>query len=566
MLLVTIALTKRYRVPSAAGGAQGEGCGVATRAWPDGVELGGGDVGDAQRILTADALAFVATLAREFEGERQALLEQRRARQAAIAAGWRPTSPSPDDPARRDDWRVAPPPADLRDRRVEITGPTDRKMIINALNSGARVFMADFEDANAPTWANMVQGQANLYDAVRRTIRYVAPDGREYRLGETTAVLTVRPRGWHLDEPHVRVDGRPVAGALFDFGLFAFHNAAVLLERGSGPYFYLPKLEGRLEARLWDRVFALSEQALGLPRGSIRCTVLIEHVLAAFEMEAILYELRERITGLNLGRWDYIFSFIKTFRHRADLVLPDRRLMTVPATPFLRAASRRLVRTCHRRGAHAIGGMSAYIPRRDDPEANERALEQVRADKQWEAAEGYDGAWVAHPGLVPVVQEVFDRALGGPHQLAVVPADEPSDEELVAIPSGPVTESGVRTNVRVALQYLGAWLGGRGAVAIDHLMEDTATAEISRSQLWQWRVHGARLADGPDFSADLYEAVRREELQRLLAAAAGRASEEGPVRYEEAASLLDQLVLDEEFAEFLTWPAAEHLEREAGAA
>ena len=425
-------------------------------AWTpvDGVEVRGEATPDSARVLTPEAMAFVASLAREFEDERRALLEARAARQREILAGRMPSFLPETEPVRRGDWRVAPPPADLQDRRVEITGPTDRKMIINALNSGAQVFMADFEDANAPTWANMVQGQANLFDAVRRTIRYTAPDGREYRLAEKTAVLTVRPRGWHLDETHVWVDGRPVAGALFDFGLFAFHNARTLLEQGSGPYFYLPKLQGHLEARLWNRVFAFAEDALGLPRASIRCTVLIEHVLAAFEMEEILFELRERITGLNLGRWDYIFSFIKTFRHRPDLVLPDRRLMTVPATPFLRAASRLLVRTCHRRGTHAIGGMSAYIPRRDDPEANERALQQVRADKQWEAGEGYDGAWVAHPGLVPVVREVFDRVLSGPHQLHVVPDEAPSAEELLTIPQGPVTEDGVRTNVSVALQYL----------------------------------------------------------------------------------------------------------------
>ncbi|MEW6045028.1 MAG: malate synthase A [Bacillota bacterium] len=534
-------------------------------AWvpADGVEIRGKVTPEFARISTPEAVGFVARLAREFEGERSRLLQMRFARQQEILAGRMPTFLPETERVRRGDWRVAPAPADLANRRVEITGPADRKMIINALNSGAEIFMADFEDANAPTWENMVQGQINLYDAVRRTIRYVAPDGREYRLAEKTAVLSVRPRGWHLDETHVWVDGRPVSGALFDFGLFAFHNARASLERGSGPYFYLPKLQSHLEARLWNRVFAFAEQELRLPPASIRATVLIEHILAAFEMEEILYELRERITGLNLGRWDYIFSFIKTFRHRSDMVLPDRRLMTVAATPFLRAASRLLVQTCHRRGAHAIGGMSAYIPRKDDPQANEAALQQVRADKEREAGEGYDGAWVAHPGLVPVVHEIFDRAFSGPNQLHVIPEGTISAADLLEVPQGPVTEDGLRNNVSVALQYLGAWMGGRGAVAIYHLMEDTATAEISRSQLWQWRHHGARLSDGHQVTAELYRAVREQELARL--AASRPASEEGPVRYPEAAQLLDELVLGEAFTEFLTVPGGRYLEAERAA-
>ena len=525
-------------------------------ALPQGVQIAGAMAEGYDRVLTPQALRFVAQLAREFEGERRRLLELRARRQAEILAGMRPQLYAGPPQAASSDWRVAPAPPDLQNRRVEITGPTDRKMIINALNSGAQIYMADFEDANTPTWHNMVQGQLNLMDAVRRTIRFVSPEGKEYRLAERTAALCVRPRGWHLDERHLLVDGRPVAGAFFDFGLFLYHNAARLLEQGTGPYFYLPKLENHLEARLWNQVFEFAEQQLGLPRACIRATVLIEHVLAAFEMEAILYEMRERITGLNLGRWDYIFSYIKTFRHRSDLVLPDRARMTVPATPFLRAASELLVHVCHKRGAHALGGMSAYIPRRDDPEANERALAGVRADKEWEAAQGYDGAWVAHPGLVGLVQEVFDRAFPGPHQLHVVPPCRVTADDLLAIPSGPVTEAGVRNNVSVALQYLGAWLAGRGAVAIFHLMEDTATAEIARSQLWQWVRHGARLDDGRPVDAELYRAIREQELARLPAG-----TPEEPVFYREAAEVLDDLVVREDFVEFLTWPASRMLAR-----
>ncbi len=523
------------------------------------VQVGFGMVGrvpsELEEVLTPQAVEFVARLAREFEGERQRVLQHRASRREAIRAGRLPDFLPETQRVRQEAWTVAPAPPDLRNRRVEITGPTDRKMMINALNSGAQVFMADFEDANCPTWLNMLQGQLHLKEAVRRTLRYVAPDGREYRLGSSLATLAVRPRGWHLLERHFQVDGRPVAGALFDFGLFAFHNAARLLEQGSGPYFYLPKLEGHLEARLWNRVFAFTEQELKLPPASIRATVLIEHVLAAFEMDEILYELRERITGLNLGRWDYIFSFIKTFADDERYVLPDRRLLTVPATPFLRAAARLLVHTCHRRGAHAIGGMSAYIPRKDDPEANRRAFEQVRADKQWEAEQGFDGAWVAHPGLVEPVHEIFSRAFSGPHQIERIPELDASASELLAVPEGPATEEGLRTNVSVALQYLGAWLGGRGAVAIYHLMEDTATAEISRSQIWQWLRHRRSLIDGRTVEADLYRSVRQQELQKLAAV-----PQEEPVRLADAAQLLDELVLGDGFVEFLTIPGARYLQ------
>jgi malate synthase len=450
------------------------------------------------------------------------------------------------------DWRVAPIPADFANRRTEITGPTDRRMVINALNSGANVFMSDFEDANAPSWENLVDGQRNLRDAIRRTIAFTSPDGREYRLKEQTATLAVRPRGWHLVEKHLLVDGAPVAGAFFDFGLYFFHNARELLARGSGPYFYLPKMQSHLEARLWNEVFVFAQERLGVPRGSIRATVLIEHILASFEMEEILYELREHSSGLNLGRWDYIYSFIKAFNHRADWVFPDRAQVTM-TTRFLSAAAELVVYSCHRHGAHALGGMSAFIPSRRDPEVNERALGTVRADKEREARQGFDGAWVAHPDLVPTVQEVFNAAYQGPHQIARVPEPKATAAELLAIPEGQITEAGVRNNISVGLQYIEAWFGGRGAVAIFNLMEDVATAEIARSQLWQWVRYGAKLDDGRTVDADLYRALRDEELAALVA---GRERH----RFGEAAALLDELVLGQEFVEFLTVPGYERLD------
>ncbi len=502
--------------------------------------------GPSTEILTPEAVAFLAQLAGDFEEERQRLLAWRRERYARIAAGERPVFPPETRRIREADWRVAPPPRDLTERWVEITGPTDRKMIINALNSGAQVFMADFEDANVPTWANMLQGQVNLREAVRGTIRYTAPDGREYRLAEETATLVVRPRGLHLDEPRMRVGGRPIAGAIFDFGLFVFHNAHELLKRGSGPYLYLPKLESYHEARFWNQLCEAAEDLLGLPRGAIRVSVLIEHILAAFEMEEILYELRDRITALNLGRWDYIFSMIKVFAHDPAMVLPDRNRLTVPSTPFLQAAARLLVQTAHRRGAYAIGGMSAYIPRRD-PMANERAFAEVRADKTWEVQMGFDGAWVAHPGLVPVVREVFRNAFSGPNQIHRIPEGTVTPEMLLQVPEGPITEAGLRNNISVALQYLGAWLAGRGAVAIFDRMEDTATAEIARSQIWQWRRHGARLEDGRPVDRELYRVLRDQERAALEAD-----TPEESVRYPEAQALLDRLVESETFIPFLT--------------
>jgi len=444
-------------------------------------------------VLSAEALDFVADLNRHFDPARRDLLAERVRRQADLDAGVDPgffgEHGLDELPAAREgDWRVAPAPADLEDRRVEITGPVDRKMVINALNSGARVFMADFEDANSPTWANVVDGQVNLADAVRREIDFTSPEGKRYALAEKTATLLVRPRGWHLEERHATQGGRPVSASLFDFGLYFFHNARELVARGSGPYFYLPKLESHKEARLWNEVFLRAQGLLGLPAGTVRATVLIENVLAAFEMEEILYELRQHSAGFNAGRWDYIFSCIKKFRSR-DRVFPDRGQVTM-TVPFMRAYTERLVEICHRRGAHAIGGMAAFIPNRRQPEVTERAIAKVREDKELEAGSGFDGTWVAHPDLVPVAMEVFDRHLGDrPHQKHRLRDDvDVAAAELIdfRIAGGEVTEAGVRQNVAVALQYVDAWLQGTGAVAIANLMEDAATAEISRSQLWQW--------------------------------------------------------------------------------
>jgi malate synthase len=510
----------------------------------------GPDASEAPRVLTRDALAFLAELARRFEPTRQELLQARRDRLAALRAGRRPDFLDETRSVRDGSWRVAATPDDLQDRRVEITGPVDRKMIINALNSGARVFMADFEDANAPLWDNVVSGQANVQDAIRRTITFENPDGRTYRLRDRVATLVVRPRGWHLVEKHLRLDGAPVSASLVDFGLYLFHNARELLARGSGPYFYLPKLEGHREARLWNDVFCAAQDALGIPRGTIRATVLIETILAAFEMEEILYELREHAAGLNAGRWDYIFSAIKKFSHDSRAMLPDRAQVTMTA-PFMRAYTELLVKTCHRRGAHAIGGMAAFIPSRRDAEVNERALAAVRADKQREAGDGFDGTWVAHPDLVPVAQEAFDAVLGDrPHQkdrLRDEVAADPGALLDFGVPGAKITEAGVRNDISVGVQYVESWLRGTGAVAIFNLMEDAATAEIARGQLWQWRRHGAALDDGRTMSAELYRALRDDELAKLRRF-------EGD-RFDDARALIDRLVLDDEFAEFLTLPA-----------
>jgi malate synthase len=520
-----------------------------------GVELRRDPVPGADRVLTDDALAFVADLQRRFGPLRVALLQRRAERQTELDAGIRPDFGEATRSIREADWTVAPAPADFDDRRVEITGPAEPKMMINALNSGARVFMADLEDALSPTWANVIGGQAALADAVRRTLAFESPEGKSYRLAERTATLVVRPRGWHLVESGMLVDGVPVSASLFDFGIHLFHNGAESLRRGSGPYFYLAKLEDHHEARLWNAVFVHGQVALGIPRGSIRATVLIETILAAFEMDEILYELREHAAGLNAGRWDYLFSGIKKLRSWPDLAVPDRSQLTM-TVPFMRAYTELLVRTCHRRGAHAIGGMAAFIPNRRDPAVTEVALAKVRDDKERESADGFDGTWVAHPDLVPVAGEVFDRVLGDrPNQ-----KDRLREEVSVSaaqlldlrVPGGAVTESGVRANVRVALAYMDSWLRGVGAAAIDNLMEDAATAEISRSQLWHWRTRGVSLADGGRFDSALYAKVRDEELARLGGAGEGRLGE--------AAGLLDRLVLDDDFADFLTLRAYPLLE------
>jgi malate synthase len=518
------------------------------------IEIAGAAVHAADEILSPDALAFVADLERRFGPRRDVLLQARRDRQADIDNG----TDLAFDPATADirdgDWTVPPAPADLDDRRVEITGPAEPKMMINALNSGARVFMADLEDSLSPSWANVVGGQAALRAAVRHELTFDSPEGKPYRLNERVAILVVRPRGWHLDERHVLVDGHPISASLFDAGLYLFHNAAERERRGSAPYFYLPKLQSAAEAGLWADVFAWSEQRLGVAARSIRATVLIETIHAAFQMDEILHALGPSAAGLNAGRWDYLFSSIKTFRSRADRVLPQRSQLTM-TTPFMRAYTELLVRTCHRRGAHAIGGMAAFIPSRRDPEVNATAMARVRDDKERESRDGFDGTWVAHPDLVPLATEIFDGVLGDrPNQ-----KDRRRDEVQVTasdlldfrVPGGQVTEAGVRLNIDVALQYLDAWLGGNGAAAIHNLMEDAATAEISRSQLWQWRTLGTRLDDGRFLTGGLYTAIRDETLAGL---------EPGAGHLAEAAELLDGLVLDDTFAEFLTLGAYDRLD------
>jgi malate synthase len=501
-------------------------------------------------ILTPDALAFVAALHRRFDDRRRELLARREEQRSALAAHVAGTPldfPPATAPVRVAEWQVAPAPRDLTDRRVEITGPVERKMMINALNSGARVFMADLEDSCSPTWTNIVSGQRNLRDAVRREITLEA-GGKAYRLNERTATLVVRPRGWHLVERHIAVDGDPVSASLADFGLYFFHNAAELMARGTGPYFYLPKMEHHLEARLWNDVFVFAQEALDIPRGTVRATVLIETLPAAFEMEEILYELREHASGLNAGRWDYLFSFIKTFRDRADKVLPDRAQLTM-TVPFMRAYTERLVQVCHKRGAHAIGGMAAFIPSRRDAEVNERAMAKVREDKERESAAGFDGTWVAHPDLVPIAQAAFDRMLGDrPHQKSVL-RDEArvAAEQLIdpTVPGGLVTETGVRTNVDVALRYIESWLRGNGAAAIHNLMEDAATAEISRTQLWQWIRHGTTIDGGGGMTREYYQRVRSDALAMLEREATAAS------RFTDAAAMLDLLVLGD-WEDFLT--------------
>jgi malate synthase len=504
-------------------------------------------------VLSPEAAGFVAGLHRAFNPRRMRLLADRAERQARFDRGELPDF-LPNTAHVREDrtWRVAPAPSDLVDRRVEITGPAEPKMMINALNSGARVFMADFEDALSPTWSNVVTGQWAVGEAVRRRLTFQT-DEKVYRLNDDIATLVIRPRGWHLDEAHLVVDGAPISASLFDFGLSFFHNAREQLDRGTGPYFYLPKLESHLEAYLWNDVFVAAQEALGIPHGRIRATVLIETILAAFEMDEILYELREHAAGLNAGRWDYIFSIIKKFRNRSDLIFPDRALVTM-AVPFMRAYSQLLVRTCHARGAHAIGGMSAFIPNRREPEVTYRALAKVREDKERESGDGFDGTWVAHPDLVPVAGRIFDHALRDrPNQKDLLREDvQVEAADLLDRPDGLITENGVRTNVGVALQYLASWLGGNGAAAINNLMEDAATAEICRGQLWQWRTQGASLDDGRPMTGELYASIRDEELATLQPGVPD-------ARWSDAAELLDELVLSDRFVDFLTIPAYQRL-------
>ncbi len=524
------------------------------------VEVRGPAVEGSDRVLTPEAVAFVADLQRAFDGRRRELLELREERQDRLLGGELPDFLAETASVRDGDWTVAETPPELDDRRVEITGPTDRKMVINALNSGAKVFMADFEDANSPTWENMVTGQANLTDAIERTIGFESPDGRRYRLAEETAILFVRPRGWHLEEKHLVIEGRPCSASLFDFGLYLFHNARRRLDRGSRPYLYLPKLESHLEARLWNDVFEMAQDRLGIARGTIKATVLIETILAAFEMDEILFELREHSAGLNAGRWDYIFSIIKKFRHREDFLLPDRDQVTM-MVPFMRAYTELLVKTCHRREAFAIGGMAAFIPSRRDPEINETALSKVRDDKEREAGDGFDGTWVAHPDLVPVAIEVFGRILGDrPNQI-----DHRRDEVQVAasdlltigIERSTVTERGLRANVRVGILYIESWLRGVGAAALFNLMEDAATAEISRSQLWQWVANRARLGGGGFGPKELVERIAGQELASIRETVGADAYEKG--RFEEASELFRRVALSKAFEDFLTIPAYERL-------
>jgi len=525
------------------------------------VVISGAVEGRQREIVSPGALEFLAGLHRRFEPARRELLAARQDRARRLAEGEMPDFLEGTRSVRESDWVTIAPPSDLLDRRVEITGPVERKMVINALNSGARVFMADFEDANSPTWGNNLDGHLNLIDAIEGSISFSNPDGRVYRLGDRPAYLMVRPRGWHMEEKHLLVDGAAISAGLFDFGLYCFHNARRRFDRGLGTYFYLPKMESHLEARLWNQVMTHTEEHLELPSGTLRGTVLIETILAAFEMDEILYELREHSLGLNAGRWDYIFSVIKKFNQRADMVLPDRAQVTM-TTPFMRAYTELLVKTCHRRGTFAMGGMAAYIPSRRDPEVNRVALEQVGADKEREARDGFDGTWVAHPDLVPVATECFDRVLGErPNQIerrrdeVQVSAAQLTD---LAIPGGAITEAGLRLNVSVGIQYLESWLRGNGAAAINNLMEDAATAEISRSQIWQWVRTGSKLADGRLVSEDLVRQIADQELEQIRQRWGEEAYAGG--RFKEARAIFERVALAPIFVEFLTLPAYEALE------
>ena len=524
----------------------------------EGIEVLGRVSKEMEEILTPDALRFVAKIVRRFVATRDELLWKRVARQAELNAGEMPDFLPETEQVRTSSWKIAPAPKDLEDRRVEITGPVERKMVINALNSGARVFMADFEDSHSPVWAATIHGQINLRDAVRGTIRFMNPAGKVYELRPPVATLLVRPRGWHLLEKHLLVDGKQSPGSLFDFALYFYHNARALMEKGSGPYFYLPKLESHLEARLWNDVFVMAQEEQGIPAGTIRATVLIETILAAFEMNEILYELREHSAGLNCGRWDYIFSFIKKFSNRSDCMLPDRAQVTM-GRHFLHSYSLLAIQTCHRRGAHAIGGMAAQIPIRSDREANAQAIAKVYDDKEREVNDGHDGTWVAHPGLVPIAKEVFDRGMPAANQVDKLRKDVAvTAADLLQVPRGTITEAGLRTNLRVGVQYLEAWLRGSGCVPLYDLMEDAATAEISRAQVWQWIRHGAVLPDGRIITPELTRSLFREELEKLREDRREAATEASHL--ELASRIFEEMSTSKEFVQFLTIPAYEHLD------
>lgn len=533
--------------------------GTKTAAFAERLEVTGPAYLGTEDVLTPEAMNFVQRLVSEFKPRRDELLRQRSLRQAEIDGGQMPDFLEATRSIREGDWTVAPIPDDLRDRRVEITGPVDRKMIINALNSGANVYMADFEDSHSPTWQNTVEGQVNLRDAVSGTISYTSPQGKSYMLNAKTATLFVRPRGWHLPEKHVLLYGEPIPASLFDFGIYFFHNARKLLDQGSGPYFYLPKLENHLEARLWNDVFNMAQDELGLPRGTIRATVLLETILAAFEMHEILWELRDHSAGLNCGRWDYIFSIIKKFRNRPEWLMPDRAQVTMTAH-CMRAYSLLAIQTCHRRGIHAIGGMAAQIPIKEDPAANEAALAKVRADKDREAGDGHDGTWVAHPGLVGLAKESFDAKMPQPNQIDRLRHDVTvTAEDLLTVPKGTITEAGLCQNVDVGIQYMAAWLSGNGCVPIYHLMEDAATAEISRTQLWQWIHHpDARLADGRPITKEACRTVFDEQMQKLSGQVGQERFESG--RFCEARELIEQISYADDFVDFMTLSGYEHLD------
>jgi malate synthase len=529
------------------------GSSPAAVAIPQGMKITGAITPAFAEILTSDALAFVAKLHRNFESRRQELMARRAVRQKEFDAGKLPDFLPETAHIRAAEWSIAPQPKDMQDRRVEITGPTDRKMVINALNCGASTFMADFEDANCPTWHNMIDGQINLRDANRKTITLQQSE-KSYKLNDTVAVLIPRPRGWHLDEKHVTVDGKVIAGGIFDFALYFFHNAKELLKRGSGPYFYLPKMESHLEVRLWNDIFNLAQDELGVPRGSIKATCLIETIVAAFEMDEFLWELRDHSAGLNIGRWDYIFSCIKKFRSNADFCLADRSQVTMTA-PFMRAYALSLVKTCHRRGAPAMGGMAAQIPIKNDPAANEAAMEKVRADKLREVTDGCDGTWVAHPALVPIAKAVFDEHMPQPNQYGKQRPDVHfgAKDLLNFQPEAPITEAGLRANISVGIQYIGAWLAGNGCVPVFNLMEDAATAEISRSQIWQWiRSEKGKLDDGRKVTTELFRTLLADELPKVKTYVGDEAW--GGGKFQEAAKLFDEITTGE-YVEFLTLPA-----------